>query len=236
MFQVCGGELACVRCAGGGAGTGAGGVLFGVEGGLQDAAVVPVRPACGLQAFVDVRVDKDDARVVAPRATEEDAVGGFVRGAVGHGCAVGAGREGEVAVADDVAGGFGFAESALRGDVARGYSVELGFAEDGGGVAEDVIDCAFDVVVGVELATPVGEERVLIAEEATVFEDGAVCEYGDCYGLSYISCGIFKGEIGSAEAVAQDFDRLREEGAAALFCEVVRGDDGVFRLAEADER
>ena len=46
--------------------------------------------------------------------------------------------------------------------------------KDGGGVAEDVVDAALDVGVDVVLAAVVGEERVLVAEEPAVLEDGAI--------------------------------------------------------------
>ena len=114
--------------------------------------------------------------------------------------------------------------------------MEFGAVEDGGGVAEDVVDAAFDVGVDVVLAAVVGEERVLMAEEAAVLEDGAVAAVGDGYGLAGVAGGVLEGDVVGLEAGAVDLDGLGEEGAAGgLGVERVGDDDFFGRFAEADE-
>ena len=102
----------------------------------------------------------------------------------------------------------------LGGDVAGAVGVYLGVVEDGGGVAEDEVDATFDVGVGVVLAAVVGEECVLMAEEAAVLEDGAVGADGGGYGLTGVAGGVLEGEVVGLEAVTVDLRGLSEEGAA----------------------
>ena len=104
----------------------------------------------------------------------------------------------------------------MRGEIAGAVGVDLGVVEDGGGVAEDEVDAALDVGVDVVLAAVVGEERVLVAEEAAVLEDGAVGADGDGDGLAGVAGGVFEGEVVGFEAGAVDFDGFGEEGAAGL--------------------
>ena len=96
-------------------------------------------------------------------------------GAGGSGCGGrrgwGVEGSGDAGVEDDVAGGLIRRGAGLGGEVAGGVGVDLVAVEDGGGVAEDEVDTAFDVGVDVVLAAEVGEECVLMAEEAAVFED-----------------------------------------------------------------
>ena len=117
-------------------------------------------------------------------------------------------------VEDDVAGGLVGCGAGLRGEVAGAVGVEFGAVEDGGGVAEDEVDAAFDVGVDVVLAAVVGEESVLMAEEAAVFEDAAVGAVGYGDGLAGVAGGVFEGEVVGFEAGAVDLDGLGEEGAA----------------------
>jgi hypothetical protein len=108
--------------------------------------------------------------------------------------------------------------------------------EDGGGVAEDEVDAAFDVGVDVVLAAVVGEEGVLMAEEAAVFEDGAVAAVGYGYGLAGVAGGVLEGDVVGLEAGAVDLDGLGEEGAAGGFGVEGVGDDDVGGgFAHADE-
>ncbi len=108
--------------------------------------------------------------------------------------------------------------------------------EDGGGVAEDVVDAAGDEAVEVVLAAEVGEEGVLMAEEADVLEDGAVGADGGGDGLAGVAGGVFEGEVVGFEAVAVDLGGFGEEGAAGGAGVEGVGDDGVFGLgAEAEE-
>ena len=124
----------------------------------------------------------------------------------------------------------------LRGDEAGAVGVELVAIEDGGGVAEDVVDAAFDVGVDVVLAAVVGEERVLMAEEAAVLEDAAVAAVGDGDGLAGVAGGVLEGDVVGLEAGAVDLDGLGEEGAAGgLGVERVGDDDVCGGFAEADE-
>ena len=108
--------------------------------------------------------------------------------------------------------------------------------EDGGGVAEDEVDAAFDVGVDVVLAAVVGEEGVLMAEEAAVLEDGAVAAIGYGDGLAGVAGGVLEGDVVGLEAGAVDLDGLGEEGAAGDFgVERVGDDDVVGGFAGADE-
>ena len=106
--------------------------------------------------------------------------------------------------------------------------MNLDVIEDGGGVAEDEVDAAFDVRVEVVLAAVVGEERVLMAEEAAVFEDGAVGADGDGDGLAGVAGGVFEGEVVGFETGAIDLDGFSKEGAAGLFGIQAVGDDDVL--------
>ncbi len=96
------------------------------------------------------------------------------------------------------------------------------------GVAEDEVDAAFDVGVDVVLAAVVGEESVLMAEEAAVFEDAAVGAVGYGDSLSGVAGGVFEGEVVGFEAGAVDLYGFGEEGAAGLFRIERVGDDDVF--------
>src|SRR3979490_1474787 len=92
--------------------------------------------------------------------------------------------------------------------------MKLGVVEDGGGVAEDEVDAAFDVGVDVILAAVVGEEGVLVAEEAAVFEDAAVGAVGYGDGVVGVAGGVFEGDVVGFEAGAVDLYGFGEEGAA----------------------
>lgn len=124
----------------------------------------------------------------------------------------------------------------MCGEVAGTISVNFGAVEDGGGVAEDEVDAAFDVGVEVVLAAVVGEEGVLVAEEAAVLEDGAVGADGGGDGPAGVAGGVLEGDVVGLERGAVDLDGFGEEGSAGLFGVKAVGDDGVFgALAGADE-
>ena len=143
---------------------------------------------------------------------------------------------GDAGVEDDVAGGLVGRGAGLCGDVAGAVGVELGVVEDGGGVAEDEVDAAFDVGVEVVLAAVVGEEGVLMTEEAAVLEDGAVAAIYDGDGLAGVACGVLEGDVVGLESGAVDLDCLGEEGAAGGFGVEGVGDDDVGGgFAGADE-
>ena len=74
LFGLGGGELVGVGIAGGGVGAGAGGFVFGVEGGVEvvGLAGVPFQPACGSDVIAHDGVEVDDGGVGTPRAAEED--------------------------------------------------------------------------------------------------------------------------------------------------------------------
>ncbi len=72
--------------------------------------------------------------------------------------------------------------------------------EDGGSVAEDEVYAAFDVGVDVVLAAVVGEEGVLVAEEAAALEDGAVGADGDGDGLAGVAGGVLKVRLSASKA------------------------------------
>src|SRR5437879_1215291 len=93
---------------------------------------------------------------------------------------------------------------------------EVGGGEDRAGVAEDELDGALAVGLGVVLAGVVGEEGVLMTEEAAVFEDAAVGPVGcgDC--LAAVACGVFEGDVVGLEAGAVDLYGFGEEGASGL--------------------
>src|SRR3981189_2020943 len=173
-----GGVCACHR-------SGAGRVRFAVVRGLFVGGIVPVVPAGGVEVGGEFGVDVDDARVRSPGTAE---AGGVVGGG-GAFCSGGGGAQ--------WGGGVG-----VRGGVGGSVGVELGTVEDGGGVAEDEVDAAFDVGVDVILAAVVGEERVLVAEEAAVFEDAAVGAVGYGDSLAGVSRGVFEGEVVGFEAGA----------------------------------
>ncbi len=157
-----------------------------------------------------------------------------VAGSMGGGVVVDA--AGDFAVEDDVAGGLVGGGAGLRGEVAGAVGVEFGVVEDGGGVAEDEVDAAFDVGVDVVLAAVVGEEGVLMAEEAAVFEDAAVAAVGYGDGLAGVAGGVLEGDVVGLEAGAVDLDGFGEEGAAGGFGVEGVGDDDVFGgFAHADE-
>ena len=103
--------------------------------------------------------------------------------------------------------------------------MDLGVVEDGCGVAEDEVDSAFDVGVDVVLAAVVGEEGVLVAEEAAVLEDGAVGADSSGYGLAGVAGGVLEGDVVGLEAGSVDLDGLSEEGSASVFGVEGIGDD-----------
>ena len=114
--------------------------------------------------------------------------------------------------------------------------MDFGVVEDGGGVAEDEVDAPGDVGGGVELAAVVGEEGVLMAEEADVLEDGAVRADGRGDGLTGVAGGVLDGEIVGLEVVGVDFESLGEVGSAGLAGVEGVGDDDVGRSGtHADE-
>ena len=144
--------------------------------------------------------------------------------------------DGDVAVENDVAGGLVGGGAGLGGDGAGAVGMEFGAIEDGGGVAEDIVDAAFDVGVNIILAAVVGEEGVLVAEEAAVFEDAAVAAVGYGDGLAGVAGGVLEGDVIRFEAGAVDLDGFSEEGAASdTGVERVGDDDVGGRFAEADE-
>ena len=214
------GELVGPGDSGGRVGSGTGAIRFGVPGGALVGGAAPVVPAYGVHFGGEFGVDVDDAGVGAPGAAETDDVGAL--GTSGRGSAVGCGWRGgwgfevggDFAVEDDVAGGLVGIGAGLGGDEAGTVGVEGGAIEDGGGVAEDVVDAAFDVGVDVVLAAVVGEECVLMAEEAAVLEDGAVAAVGYGYGLAGVAGGVLEGDVVGLEAGSVDLDGFGEEGAA----------------------
>jgi len=118
----------------------------------------------------------------------------------------------------------------LCGDVAGAVGVQLVTLEDGGGVAEDVVDAAFDGAVDVVLAAKVGEECVLVAEQTAVSEDGAVGAVGavgDGDGLAGVSGRVLDGEVVGFEVGAFDLDGCGDEGPTRLRCVERVGDDDV---------
>src|ERR1019366_7412837 len=113
----------------------------------------------------------------------------------------------------------------------------------------DVVDAAFDVGVDVVLAAVVGEQRVLMAEEAAVLEDAAVATVGYGDGLAGVPTpasklagdpgvagGVFKGDVIRFETRSIDLDGFGEEGSAGdAGAEGVGDDDVGGGFAEADE-
>lgn len=158
-----GGELVRPVDARRGRSAGPGRVGFGVVGGGFVGGVGPITPAGRVDVGGELCINEDHAGVRTPGATE---VGGLVSGRIERG--------GDAGVEDDIAGGLIGRGARLCGDVAGAVGVQLVTLEDGGGVAEDVIDAAFDIAIDVVLATEVGEECVLVAEQTAVPEDGAV--------------------------------------------------------------
>src|SRR5260370_1126382 len=75
-----------------------------------------------------------------------------------------------------------------------------------GGSAEDVGGAALDVGVDVILAAVVGEEGVLVAEEATVLEYGSIAAVGSRDRLAGVAGGILEGDVVGLEAGAVDLD------------------------------
>src|SRR5215469_10786717 len=148
--------------------------VFAVGGGFE--ATAPFGPAVGGDLLFDVGVVEEDGRVVAPGAPQEYLV-----------AVIGAG---DLAVEEKVAGVFGREMLALRGDHDAGAraGVQLAVFEDGLGIAEDVVDMAFDVAVvkvlargftgcgigGAAAGEAVGVKGVLAADQADTVEDGAV--------------------------------------------------------------
>ena len=176
-------------------------------------------------------VDEDDTGIGAPGAAEAHGFAGeFVTGDAAVEVT------GDAAVEDDVAGGLGGGGAGVSGEVAGAVGMEFGAVEDGGGVAEDEVDAALDVGVDVVLAAVVGEEGVLVAEEAAVLEDGTVGADGGGDGLAGIVCCVLKGEVVGLEAVAVDLGGLGEEGSAGGPGVQGVGDDDLLRgLAHAEE-
>ena len=124
----------------------------------------------------------------------------------------------------------------MRGEVAGAVGVDLGAIEDGGGVAEDEVDTAFDIGVDIVLAAVVGKQRVLVSEEAAVFEDAAVGAVGYGDGLAGVAGGILEGDVVGFEAGAVDLDGFGEESAPGGFgVEGVRDDDIFGGFACTDE-
>ncbi len=64
--------------------------------------------------------------------------------------------------------------------------------EDGGSVAEDVVNATLDVAIDVVLAAEVGEERVLLAQYAAMLEDAAVAAVGYGDGLASVAGGVLR--------------------------------------------
>lgn len=213
---------------------------LGIVGSLLVGRASPVVPACRIELGRKLGIDEDDTRVRTPGAAEcGRAMGeghGFSAGTiwiVGYSLFVG---DGDPAVDDDVAGGLVGGCAGLRGKVADPVGVELGAVEDSSGVAEDEVDAAFDVGVDVVLAAVVGEEGVLMADEAAVLEDGAVGAHSDSDSLAGVAGGVLEGDVVGLEARAVDLDSFSKEGSASLFCIEAVGDDDVFgALTLADQ-
>ena len=86
------------------------------------------------------------------------------------------------------------------------------------------------------LAAVVGEERILMPEEAAALEDGAVAADGDRNGLTGVPGSVLEGKIVGLEAGAIDLHGFGEEGSAGLLRVERVGDDDVFRrFAHADQ-
>ena len=198
-------------------------------------------PAEGVEFGGQRCVDVDDAGVCAPGAAEADGVVCRGRTLCAGGCGIhgwccGFQAAGDVAIDDDVAGGLIGGGARLGGDEAGAVGVKFVALEDRGGVTEDVVDAAFDVGVDVVLAAVVGEQRVLMPEEAAVLEDAAVATVGHGDGLAGVPSGVLEGDVVRFEAGGVDLDGFSEEGAAGdAGIEGVSDDDFRRRFAEADE-
>src|ERR1017187_6510626 len=259
LLHFGGGELVGPGDAGGGAGARAGGPGFGVVGGGFVGCAAPVVPAARIHFGGEFRVDENDAGVGAPGAAEADLARTRARGGrsfcglvptqaeLGWGTRLSGGWRGrqcwrrfeaygDFAREDDVAGGLIGRGARLGGDEAGAVGVEFVALEDGGGVAEDVVDAALDVGVNVILAAVVGEQRVLMPEEAAVFEDAAVATVGYSNGLAGVTGGVLEGDVIRFETRSVDLDGFGEEGAAGgAGVQRVGDDDFVGRFAQADQ-
>src|SRR6202050_3989166 len=147
-------------------------VVYGFEG--MRVGGMPFAPARGIDLVIHVGVHINDRRIRTPGTAEKDGAGD---GGIG----------GELAVVKEKAGVLLGIVLGLRGEVAAGVrgGVNLAVLEDGFAVAEDEVDVAGDVAIGevlargdailrVVAAVRAEIDRVLIAEQAVVVEDGAV--------------------------------------------------------------
>ena len=125
--------------SGGGVGSGAGGFVLGVVGGVEVVGVagVPLAPSGGEDVGAHLGVHVDDGGVGAPGAGKPDVLL--------------AGFGGEAAVVEDEGAVLVGAESALRGEVSAGVvegGVDLAVVEEGVSVAVDEVDVTGDEAVG----------------------------------------------------------------------------------------
>src|SRR5580698_572625 len=138
-------------------------------------AGMPLAPSGRIDKAAHLRIEKDDSRVWPPWPAEINGL-----------CHVGVG--GKFAMVKHEAGVFIRIVLCLRSDepaVVRG-AVNFAVVEDGLAVAEDEIDIAGDIAIGkilprwsaglpIRRAVPAaGVDRVLVAEQSHVVEDGAV--------------------------------------------------------------
>jgi len=185
----------------------------------------PIIPAGGVEVGGELCVNEDHAGVRTPGTAKVDAL---LRSGVE--------RIGNAGVEDDIAGGLVGRGTGLRGDEARAIGVQLVTLEDGGGVAEYVVDATFDGTVDVVLAAEIGEERVLVAKQTAMPEYGAVGAVGDSNGLTVVSSAVLDGEVVGFEARAFNLHSCGQVGSARLRCVERVGDDDVGgRFALTDE-
>jgi len=125
----------------------------------------------------------------------------------------------------------------LRGEEPGAVGMQFNVIENGRRVAEDEINPAFDIRVHVVLPPVIGEERVLMAEEAAVLEDRAVAAVSDSNCLTGIACSVLERDVIGFKSGAVDLYRLGEKGATRLLCVERVGNDDIFRrFAHPDER
>lgn len=117
---------------------------------VGDIIPIPVRPTCRVDNIAQVAVLEDDAGIGAPWATQI--------------CRALARCPGDRGLVEDVEGGAVVGLAPAGGDVSRPDRLDVAALEPRLGVAaEDVVDGAVDVAVGVELAALVAKDCVLVA-------------------------------------------------------------------------
>src|ERR1700722_14841513 len=156
--------------------SGAGGVVLGIVNGFDrmGLARMPLAPACWKDVRPHLGVEKNNSSVGTPRAAEPDARSARCRG--------------QRAVVEDKAAIFGGIVFGLGGEKSFGVgsAVNLAVVKNGFAVPENEVDVALNVAVSKVLAggggglaigranSAASVERVLVAEEANVAEDGLI--------------------------------------------------------------